>query len=413
MSYTVLARKYRSRTLDEIVGQEPIVTTLTNAITSGRIHHAFLFCGTRGVGKTSTARVLAKSLNCLNAEGPTPTPCGKCDSCQAISEGQDIDVIEIDAASNTGVDHIRELRSNATYRPARARYKIYIIDEVHMLSTGAFNALLKTLEEPPEHVKFIFATTELQKVPATIQSRVLRFEFQSIPLDVIVKQFNTILKAEEIEADEAVIRRVARCANGSMRDGLSLLDRGGDFLQFGGGEDELDVLRGLLQRLEQGVERAGAEHVDFVNDVNLVASPGGAISGIAAQLADVVHAGIAGGVDFDDVNVLPLGNGFTGIAFATRRGRGCIDAEAVQRLGQHAGRRCLAYAACAAEQERVVDPAAGNRVGQRRDDGFLADDFIECATAVLSSQDGIGHVADSVRFQKRLTSEPQAPARGH
>lgn len=225
MSYTVLARKYRSRTLDEIVGQEPIVTTLTNAITSGRIHHAFLFCGTRGVGKTSTARVLAKSLNCLSVDAPTPTPCGKCDSCEAIAQGQDIDVIEIDAASNTGVDHIRELRSNASYRPARARYKIYIIDEVHMLSTGAFNALLKTLEEPPEHVKFIFATTELQKVPATIQSRVQRFEFQSIPLDKIVQQFKMILKAEEIEADEAVIRRVARCANGSMRDGLSLLDQ--------------------------------------------------------------------------------------------------------------------------------------------------------------------------------------------
>ncbi len=225
MSYTVLARKYRSRTLDEIVGQEPIVTTLTNAITSGRIHHAFLFCGTRGVGKTSTARVLAKSLNCLSVDAPTPTPCGKCDSCEAIAQGQDIDVIEIDAASNTGVDHIRELRSNASYRPARARYKIYIIDEVHMLSTGAFNALLKTLEEPPEHVKFIFATTELQKVPATIQSRVQRFEFQSIPLDQIIKQFEMILKAEEIEADEAVIRRVARCANGSMRDGLSLLDQ--------------------------------------------------------------------------------------------------------------------------------------------------------------------------------------------
>jgi len=225
VSYTVLARKYRSRTLDEIVGQEPIVTTLTNAITSGRIHHAFLFCGTRGVGKTSTARVLAKSLNCLSVDAPTPTPCGKCDSCEAIAQGQDIDVIEIDAASNTGVDHIRELRSNASYRPARARYKIYIIDEVHMLSTGAFNALLKTLEEPPEHVKFIFATTELQKVPATIQSRVQRFEFQSIPLDQIIKQFEMILKAEEIEADEAVIRRVARCANGSMRDGLSLLDQ--------------------------------------------------------------------------------------------------------------------------------------------------------------------------------------------
>ncbi len=225
MSYTVLARKYRSRTLDEIVGQEPIVTTLKNAVSSGRIHHAFLFCGTRGVGKTSTARVLAKSLNCLRFDAPTVSPCCQCDCCVAVAEGEDLDVIEIDAASNTGVDHIRELRRNVSYRPARARYKIYIIDEVHMLSTGAFNALLKTLEEPPEHVKFIFATTEPQKVPATIQSRVQRFEFQSIAVNLIVAQIQKILQTEGIEADEAVIRRVARYADGSMRDGLSLLDQ--------------------------------------------------------------------------------------------------------------------------------------------------------------------------------------------
>ena len=236
MSYTVLARKYRSRTLDEIVGQQPIVTTLTNAIKSGRIHHAFLFCGTRGVGKTSTARVLAKSLNCLQADEPTVTPCCQCDCCQAIAEGEDLDVIEIDAASNTGVDHIRDLRSNVAYRPARARYKIYIIDEVHMLSTGAFNALLKTLEEPPSHVKFIFATTELHKVPATIQSRVQRFEFQSIAAQVIAEHLHKILQAEGLEADDAVVRRVARCADGSLRDALSLLDQ---LLSLGA--DRLDV----------------------------------------------------------------------------------------------------------------------------------------------------------------------------
>jgi DNA polymerase III subunit gamma/tau len=225
MAYTVLARKYRSWTFDELVGQQAVATTLKNAINCERIHHGFLFTGTRGVGKTSAARVLARSLNCLKSDGPTVTPCCKCESCLAIAEGQDVDVIEIDAASNTGVDNIRELRSNTIYRPARARFKIYIIDEVHMLSTGAFNALLKTLEEPPEHVKFILATTEPQKVPATIQSRCLRFDFRSISPDDISGHFRDILKKEGVQAEDAVVRRVARLANGSMRDGLSLLDQ--------------------------------------------------------------------------------------------------------------------------------------------------------------------------------------------
>jgi len=225
MSYRVLARTYRSNTFDEVVGQDTIGTTLKNAITSGRVHHGYLFTGTRGVGKTSMARILAKALNCLAQDAPTTTPCCECDSCLAVSIGEDVDVVEIDAASNTGVDNIRELRGNATLRPARSRFKIYIVDEVHMLSTGAFNALLKTLEEPPSHVKFVLATTEAQKVPATIQSRCQRFDFRAIDAVAIADHLRRVVDAEGIETEDMVLRRIARLAHGSMRDALSLLDK--------------------------------------------------------------------------------------------------------------------------------------------------------------------------------------------
>ncbi len=225
MSYTVLARKYRSQTFDDVIGQDPIAQTLKNAIKTGRIAHAYLFSGTRGVGKTTMARILAKSLNCLNADEPTTEPCCKCDSCVAINAGEDIDVIEIDGASNNRVDEIRELRENAIYRPARSRFKIYIIDEVHMLTVSAFNALLKTLEEPPSHIKFIFATTEPNKVIATIQSRCQRFDFSNIGSAEIAKQLENVLKKEKIKYEEDLVLALAKMANGSMRDGLSLLDR--------------------------------------------------------------------------------------------------------------------------------------------------------------------------------------------
>lgn len=207
------------------MGQAPVAQTLKNAVKTGHVAHGYLFTGTRGVGKTTMARILAKALNCLKSEAPTAEPCCECDSCVSINIGEDIDVIEIDGASNTGVDNIRQLRQNAIYRPARARYKIYIIDEVHMLSTGAFNALLKILEEPPEHVKFIFATTEPHKVPATIQSRCQRFDFNNISSGDIAGQLTKILGAEKIEYDEDLVLHIARLANGSMRDGLSLLDQ--------------------------------------------------------------------------------------------------------------------------------------------------------------------------------------------
>jgi len=225
MAYTVIARRYRSQTFDDVVGQDAVAQTLKNAIQMERVAHAYLFCGTRGVGKTTMARILAKSLNCLKAEGPTVKPCLKCDSCVSVNVGEDIDVIEIDGASNTGVDNIRQLRENAAYRPARARFKIYIIDEVHMLSPGAFNALLKILEEPPDHVKFIFATTEPNKVLATIQSRCQRFDFQNISVETIGAQLERILKDEKIKYEKDLIIHLARLASGSMRDALSLLDQ--------------------------------------------------------------------------------------------------------------------------------------------------------------------------------------------
>jgi DNA polymerase-3 subunit gamma/tau len=225
MAYTVLARKYRSQTFDDVIGQEPIARTLKNAIKMGRVAHAYLFTGTRGVGKTTMARVLAKALNCLSFDAPTVEPCCKCESCVAINAGEDVDVIEIDGASNNGVDEVRKLRENAIYRPARARFKIYIIDEVHMLSTGAFNALLKILEEPPSHVKFIFATTESNKVIPTIQSRCQRFDFVNISPAKIDEQLKNILKQENIKYEDDLILAIAKMANGSMRDGLSLLDR--------------------------------------------------------------------------------------------------------------------------------------------------------------------------------------------
>ena len=223
--YTVLARKYRSQTFDQVIGQDPIAQTLKNAIKTGRVAHAYLFSGTRGVGKTTMARVLAKALNCLAVDEPTTEPCCKCDSCVAINLGEDIDVIEIDGATNNGVEQVRELRQNAIYRPARSRHKIYIIDEVHMLSVPAFNALLKTLEEPPSHVKFIFATTEPNKVIATIQSRCQRFDFNNITAVSIAGHLKTVLKLEKIKAEDDLILTLAKMANGSMRDALSLLDR--------------------------------------------------------------------------------------------------------------------------------------------------------------------------------------------
>jgi DNA polymerase-3 subunit gamma/tau len=221
--YVVIARRYRPQAFDELVGQEHVARALQQAIASDRVGHAYLFTGARGVGKTSAARILAKALNCIR--GPTPTPCNECDVCRCVATGDDVDVIEIDGASNRGIDEIRQLRQNAAVRPSRARFKIYIIDEVHMLTKEAFNALLKTLEEPPEHVKFIFATTEPHKIPITILSRCQRFDFAGIRASQIQARLLQIATAEGVEVDPDALQIVASRAAGSMRDSQSLLEQ--------------------------------------------------------------------------------------------------------------------------------------------------------------------------------------------
>jgi DNA polymerase-3 subunit gamma/tau len=246
MSYLVLARKWRPRSFDELVGQDHVRRALVNALDSGRIHHAFLFTGTRGVGKTTIARIFAKSLNC--EKGVSSKPCGECSACRDIDAGRFVDLLEVDAASRTKVDDTRELLDNVQYAPARGRYKVYLIDEVHMLSTHSFNALLKTLEEPPPHVKFLLATTDPQKLPVTVLSRCLQFHLRRLPLQQIQERLAAISEAEKVEFEPAALRAIARGAEGSMRDALSLLDQ---VLAFGGGralESEVRALLGTLDR---------------------------------------------------------------------------------------------------------------------------------------------------------------------
>ena len=253
--YRVLARKYRPQTFAELIGQDAMVRTLGNAIARDRLAHAFLMTGVRGVGKTSTARLIAKALNCIGPDGqggPTIDPCGVCEPCRAITEGRHIDVIEMDAASNTGVDDVREIIEAVRYAAVSARYKIYIIDEVHMLSRNAFNALLKTLEEPPPHVKFLFATTEVNKVPVTVLSRCQRFDLRRITPDMLFAHFSAILQKEGVEAEAPAIWLIANAAEGSVRDGLSILDQAIAHADLDGGgkisADQVRVMLGLSDR---------------------------------------------------------------------------------------------------------------------------------------------------------------------
>jgi len=248
MSYQVLARRYRPMTFSEVVGQSIVMRTLQNAIATGRIGHAFLFSGARGVGKTTSARILAKALNCSAAEGPTPEPCLKCASCEEIAKGNALDVQEIDGASNNSVENVRELRESARYNPARDRFKIWIIDEVHMLSGSAFNALLKTLEEPPPRVKFIFATTEYNKIPETILSRCQQYDFRLVGTRELGQHLRAVAKQDSITVSDAALEAIARAAEGSVRDALSLFDQ---VLSFSGSEvkdQDLKALLGLVDR---------------------------------------------------------------------------------------------------------------------------------------------------------------------
>ncbi|MDP8230054.1 MAG: DNA polymerase III subunit gamma/tau, partial [Candidatus Gorgyraea atricola] len=248
MTYLPFARKHRPQEFDAVVGQEHITTTLKNAISLNRVHHAYLFTGPRGIGKTSTARIFSKALDC--EKGPTPTPCNKCASCLEIIKGTSLDVIEIDGASNNGVDEIRNLRETVKFAASKGRYKIYIIDEVHMLTMPAFNALLKTLEEPPQHVKFIFATTEPHKLPATILSRCQRFDFRRISIKEIVAKLKEISKIEKLDIEEGVFLYVAKASDGSMRDAESVLDQ---VASFSKGKVRLKDIIESLGMIEEGL----------------------------------------------------------------------------------------------------------------------------------------------------------------
>lgn len=323
MSYQVIARKWRPQTFDEVVGQEHVSTTLKNSIQSGRIGHAYLFTGIRGVGKTTAARILAKALNC--ERGPTPEPCNQCRSCVEITQGISMDVQEIDGASNRGIDNVRDLREGVAFAPARDRFKVYVIDEVHMLTQEAFNALLKTLEEPPAHVVFVFATTESHKVPSTIASRCQVFEFRRIPVDLLIERLRLIAGQEGFEVSEDALRVIAREADGSLRDASSFLDQVASFCDGRVDVEQVtEVLRtgnrSAAREVVQAVltdDAAGAMRV-FLQASNRGVPPRQFLRDVARVLADSIKVRLLGDdavretgltpAEVSDLNVLAGGS---------------------------------------------------------------------------------------------------------
>jgi len=353
MSYQVLARKWRPRKFSELVGQEHVVRALTNALDTGRMHHAYLFTGTRGVGKTTIARIFAKSLNC--ERGQSADPCGECSVCTAVDEGRFVDLLEIDAASNTGVDDVREVIENAQYAPSRGRFKVYLVDEVHMLSKNAFNALLKTLEEPPPHVKFLLATTDPQKLPVTVLSRCLKFNLKRLLPEQISGQMRHILGAENIAYEDSAIGELARAADGSLRDGLSLLDQA---IAYGGGALHADDVRTMLGSVARGQvlgvleALASGDGEQLLVECTQIASYSPDFGGVLDDIAGLLHR----------LQLIQLIPGYRPEADGRRRaGR--------PRRAHHAGGRAAVLPDCSDGPAR---PHAGARRPHRFRDGLAA-----------------------------------------
>jgi DNA polymerase-3 subunit gamma/tau len=390
MSYQVLARKWRPRAFGELVGQSHVVTALTNALTQGRLHHAYLLTGTRGVGKTTLARILAKSLNC--ERGVSATPCGECSACRDIDAGRFVDLLELDAASNTGVDNMREILDNARYAPTVGRYKVYLIDEVHMLSKGAFNSMLKTLEEPPEHVKFVLATTDPQKIPPTVLSRCLQFSLTPLPRAAIGERLAHILDAEGITFDAAALPQLAAAAQGSLRDALSLLDQA---IAFGGGEVKEPAVRAMLGIVDRGYlyrivdALLAADGPALLAEADALAIAGQAFAAVLDELATIFYRIAV----VQAVPGAPAGDDAERIAdYATR-----FPAEAVQ----------LAYQICAqgrADLALAPDEATGFAMTLLR---LLA--FEPGGAPEPAARGGSGRSASAVKPSRSDVAKPAQP----